>query len=266
MPVLAAPPQDRLFRLAVSPITQLRVSDATVSGDGSWIVEGYAATFDDTYTLYDSKWFRIRERIARGAFDDVLQSVAAGDELVHLNHGHDMTSSVAASDVAGIGGLKLTADEHGLRFEARIDTQDPDAIRMAVKMRRGVVAQSSFAFTIDEESAELRDLEDGREDELWTIERIGHLYDVCVAAQGANPYTESSLRSFAAASLRVPEGALGRPETSGGHLIAWTASSNVTGLTPVATSQGAGSGEPASMAARKRRVDATYRNLTRRLT
>lgn len=253
-----------LFRLAVSPISQLRVSDATVSGDGSWIVEGYAATFDDTYTLYDGKWFRVRERVARRAFDDVLARVAAGGEIVHLNHGHDMTSAVAATDVDGVGSLNLRADEHGLKFEARVDPQDPDAIRMAVKMRRGVVAQASFAFTIDEESAEVRDLDDGREDELWTIERVGHLYDVCVAAQGANPYTESSLRSLAAASLRVPDlGTLGRSESEG-HYVAQTSSNSASGgVTPVAASEPGGEGR--ASAALKRRVDATYRNLTRRI-
>lgn len=210
--------EDRLFRLAVSPISHLRVGDPTVSGDGSWIVEGYAATFDDTYTLYDGKWFRVRERIARGAFDSVLERVSRGEEVVHLNHGHDMTSSVAATDVSGIGGLTLRADDRGLRFEARVDSEDVDAIRMAVKMRRGVVKQASFAFTIAEEYAEVRELADGREDELWTIEQIGHLYDVCVAAQGANPYTESTLRSIAAASLRVPDiGMLGRSDPSEGQ-------------------------------------------------
>src|SRR5690606_36415168 len=86
-----------------------------------------------------------------------------------------------------------------------VDPDDPDAVRMASKMRRGVVAQASFAFTIDEEELLVRELDDGRDDELYTILRVGHLYDVCVAAQGANPNTESSLRSLAAASLRVPD-------------------------------------------------------------
>lgn len=206
------------FRLAVAPLSQVRVSDPSGSGDGSWVVSGYAATFDEPYTLYDSKWFVMREQIAPGAFDDVLTRVAAGDELVHLNHGHDMMSAVAATDVAGVGSLELTADSHGLKFVARVDAEDPDAVRMAAKMRRGVVAQASFAFTIDTEFAQIRDLDDGREDELWTIEKVGHLYDVCVCAQGANPYTESSLRSLAAASLRVPDlGALGHSPQSEGH-------------------------------------------------
>lgn len=263
MSVLAAP--DRLFRLAVSPISQLRVSDTSESGDGSIVIQGYAATFDDTYTLYDGKWFRVRERIAHGAFDDVLQRVASGDELVHLNHGHDMMSAVAATDVSGVGSLELRADGHGLSFKARVDPDDPDAVRMAVKMRRGVVAQASFAFTIDEEYAEVRDLDDGREDELWTLERIGHIYDVCVAAQGANPYTESSLRSFAAASLRVPEGALGHSASvAEGHQR--HSASVAEGASLATTSDDeAGRAATRTLALARLRADAdvAYRSLTR---
>lgn len=215
---ITEPALERGLRLAVSPITNLRVSDPAASGDGSWVMSGYATTFNDEYTLYDSKWFRVRERVHPHALDDVLGRVRDGDELVHLNHGHDMTSAVAATDVSGIGGLDLFADQHGFRFVARVDADDPDAVRMAVKMRRGVVAQASFAFTIDEEELLVRQMDDGRDDELYTILKIGNLYDVCVCAQGANPYTESSLRSLAAASMRVPDlGALGHSAQAEGH-------------------------------------------------
>lgn len=213
-----AEPTVENLRLAVAPISDLRVTDPTGSGDGSWIVEGYFTTFRDEYTLYDGRWFVVRERVDPHAFDEVLGRVSQGEELVHLNHGHDMMSAVAATDVEGIGALKLSVDSHGGRFEARVDADDPDAVRMAVKMRRKVVAQASFAFTIDEEELLVREADDGRDDELYTILKVGHLYDVCVCAQGANPYTESSLRSLAAASLRVPDlGMLGRSPAGEGH-------------------------------------------------
>jgi HK97 family phage prohead protease len=197
----------------------LRVSDPSASGDGSWTISGYAATWDDTYTLYDGKFFRVSERVARTALDNVLARVQAGDELVHLNHGHDMTSAVASTEVtSGIGSLRLSTDEHGFAFVARVDAEDPDAVRMAVKMRRGIVQQSSWAFTIKDEELVTRDLPDGREEDIFTIQEVQSLYDVCVCAQGANPYTESSLRSLAAASMRVPDlGALGHSADAEGH-------------------------------------------------
>lgn len=215
---LRNPAEPRALRLAVTQLQDVSVRDASGTGDGSWTIEGYAAVYEQETTLFEIPgWVRMREEIARDAFADVLERVARGDELVHLNHGHDMKTAMAASDVTGIGGLELSEDFHGLRFFARVDPDDPDAKALAVKMGRQVVRQASFAFTVDEEErVESQQLEDGTIDELWRITKIGHLYDVCVCAQGAYPQTESYLRSLAAASLRVPDlGALGRSEPEG---------------------------------------------------
>lgn len=191
------------LRLAIAPLRNIEVRDTTgTGGDGSWTMEGYAAVYEQETVLYDGRWFRMREEIARDAFKSVLSRVASGEELVHFNFGHEMNSSMAATDVQGIGGLELSEDMHGLRFFARIDPDDPDAIRLAVKMRRGVVRQASFAFTIaSEELVESGETEDGAYDEKWRITEIGHLYDVCACPQGAYPQTEAYVRSLASASL-----------------------------------------------------------------
>lgn len=215
----------KTFRLALAPLRDVNVRDATGTGDGSWTMEGYAAVFDEDTTLYDGRFFRIREQIAQGAFDDVLSRVGSGDELVHFNFGHDMNTSIAASNVRGVGGLELSTDERGLRFFARVDPEDPDAVRLAAKMRRGVVSQASFAFTIGDEEVLTRELEDGREDSLYTINEVKHLYDVCACPQGAYPQTEANIRSLIAASLGragiEPAGRHHRePEGSGEQVIA----------------------------------------------
>jgi HK97 family phage prohead protease len=211
-----APAPERVFRLAVTPIRDVVVRDASETGDGSWTMTGYAAVFEQETVLYDGRWYRLREEIARGAFTraetnptSVLDRVASGEELVHLNYVHEMASAVAATDVAlsgdeqlPIGGLELAEDMKGLRFFARIDPDDPDAQRMAVKMRRGVVKQASFAFTIaDEMLVEADEHDNGQYDEKWRILEIGHLYDVCACPQGAYSQTESYVRSLTAASL-----------------------------------------------------------------
>lgn len=201
------------LRLAVAPIRNVEVRDATGTGDGSWTIEGYSAVFDQETVLYDIPgWIRVREEIAPTAFDNVMARLKHGDGLVHLNHGHDMKTAVAATNVQGIGGLELAVDFHGQRMFARVDPEDPDARSLAVKMRNKVVAQSSFAFTIgDEEIVDERELDDGTLDVKFRINEIQDQYDVCVCAQGAYPTTESYMRSLAAASLRVPDlGALGR--------------------------------------------------------
>lgn len=200
-----APDPERLGRVAVAPITDLRVADPTATGDGSWTLEGYAAVFEAETTLYDTRFLRMREVISRGAFTDVL----GRDPLVHLNFSHQMDSAVAATDVTGIGGLELSEDFHGLRFFARVDPADPDAIRLAAKMRRGVVRQASFAFTIDDETLEGDSVDsDGVLNQLWRINNIRDLFDVCACAQGAYPQTESHIRSLTATYL-------GRADTAG---------------------------------------------------
>lgn len=202
---------DAAYRIAVAPITDVKVRDASGTGDGSWTMEGYAAVTEQETTLYDLSWIRVREEIARGAFLGVLGRLARGDGLVHFNFGHDMNSSVASSAVAGnaIGGLELQEDDHGLRFFARVDPADPDAQRMAVKMQRGVVNQASFAFTIDEEELVEAITNDAAGvaageplwDDKYRIIQIRDLFDVCACPQGAYPQTESYVRSLAAASL-----------------------------------------------------------------
>lgn len=201
------------LRLAVAPLRGVEIREPSSTGDGSWTIAGYAAVYEQETTLYDIPgWARMDEEIALGAFDRVLERLGNGDGLVHLNHGHDMKTAMAASDVDGIGGLKLTADHHGLRMFARVDQRDRDAQALAIKMDRGVVRQSSFAFYPGDDEMISEDvLDDGTYYTKWRINEIADLFDVCVCAQGAYPTTESYLRSLAAASLRVPDpGAFGR--------------------------------------------------------
>ena len=217
---LTEPAARRALRLAVTQLRDVKVRTSDVgAADGSWTIEGYAAVFEQETVLYDIPgWVRLREEIARDAFRGVLERLAHGDGLVHLNHGHDMKTAMAATDVSGVGGLELDADFHGLRFHARVDPADPDARALAVKMGRGVVRQASFAFTIAASKlVEEELLEDGTWDVKRRILEIQDLFDVCCTSQGGYSGTESHLRSLAAASLRVPDlGALGRAGTREG--------------------------------------------------
>lgn len=256
---------DKQLRVAFAPITRLQVRDASGTGDGSWTIEGYAAVFEQETVLWDGRWLRMREEIASGAFTSaehqelgVLARVAAGSELVHLNYVHQMPSAVAASDVSGIGGLELEEDFHGLRFFARVDPDDPDAQRMAVKMRRGVVKQASFAFIIGhQELVEAATTADGREDEKWRITEIRSLFDVCVCPQGAYPQTESFLRSLTATHLDLDPGraaAAAGPDHRDG---------DPSGGTPIAPPPAAGAGKPTALELARLRAHASVATRSR---
>jgi HK97 family phage prohead protease len=202
------------LRYAVAPITHVDVRDPSAMDDNTWTMSGYAAVFDETTVLYDSKFLKMTESIDAKAFDRVLreQPMDAPGGVVHFNFGHDMNSAVAATDVerGTPGSLDLRADKKGLYFLAKVSRDDPDAVRMAAKMRTGVVRQASFAFTIGAANYDYTENKDSPDVEHRTILDLSHLYDVCATGQGAYSSTVSGLRSYAAA--------LGQPASwAGGH-------------------------------------------------
>ena len=194
------------LRYAVTQLDGLRFRDATgpdASGDGSIVLEGYAAVYNQETTLYDGGFFRMREVIQPGAFTDVLSR----NPDVHMVIGHNLDFPLARTGITGVGGLELMEDPRGLRVFARMNPNVSYVRDLAEMMRDGVVDQMSFAFTVDQDQVMTSTLPDGREDELRTIIRVKDLYDVTVTPQGAYSQTSAAVRSLAALSRRAPNGA-----------------------------------------------------------
>jgi HK97 family phage prohead protease len=186
------------LRIMTCRVRGIEVRDSTATSDGSWTMSGYAAVFDTDSVIYDGAYWQMVESIDPHAFDRVLTEPGL---LTHFNFGHDMNRVMASTDVpAGqVGSLGLRADpQQGLFFLARVDPEDPDAQALAVKMRSGVIAGASFAFTIARKQLTTTDMEDGREQDYVRILEVGELYDVCACAQGAYPTASSqiSARSY----------------------------------------------------------------------
>jgi HK97 family phage prohead protease len=185
---------ERERRVMVVPLTEIEWRDSG-SGDGSRILSGYAAVYDEPTTLYNGKFYRWDEVIQHGAFDAIL----ATDPDVHFNLGHDMNRSMARTKAAGpIGKLELNSDAHGLRMYARLSATDPDVQALAAKMDLGIMDQCSFAFTMagGVTKTETTTDADGKQTDLDTLVQIGDLFDTCVCARGAYPTTEAALRSL----------------------------------------------------------------------
>jgi HK97 family phage prohead protease len=191
------------MRYVVAPLTHVEVRDPSGNPDDTWTMSGYAAVFNQSTVLFDSKFIRLSESIDPAFFDRVLreQPLSRPEGVVHYNFGHDMNRAVAATDVAAgqPGSLLLSADAAGLHFLAKVPRDDPDGVAMAAKMRSGVLRQASFAFTISEAKYEITENDDGPDEEHRLLLEAKHLYDVCACAQGAYPQTVSGLRSYAAA-------------------------------------------------------------------
>lgn len=113
-----------------------------------------------------------KEIISPGAFDDVM-----GDDVRALiNHDGNLILARTAS-----GTLQLSTDEDGLRYEFEIP-ETSYGKDLAISMKRGDISQSSFAFTVSDDSWETRDGMDIR-----TILKIKRLFDVSPVTFAAYP-------------------------------------------------------------------------------
>lgn len=172
------------------------------SGNGRLHVIGHAAVFNQPSVAMASPFGAFTEYIAPGAFDDILSR----NPDVLLTWDHD-TSLVLARVSAGT--LELSIDSRGLRFWASCSdtTYSRD---LAVLMTDAVVNQASFLFSIAPGGEEWSVAEgsDGTDVVTRRITRVGELYDVCVAAMGAYPQTDSGVARSLALDYAMARGYL----------------------------------------------------------
>jgi len=170
-----------------------RKSDAQVraSETGKRTIDGHAATFGDWYEIGDVKRWGFMERIAPGAFADVLDN----DVLALVNHNADAVP--LGRTISGT--LRLSVDGKGLRYEI-----DPpaSASREIEAVERGDMPFSSFAFEVAEDEWEFGT--DGQPDKR-TITKIRRLWDVSIVSHPANPNAEVAVRSRDQHRAQPPE-------------------------------------------------------------
>ena len=145
-------------------------------------VDGYALLFNTTSRNLGG----FVERIEPGATDGVIEQ---SDIMALLNH--DNSRGILARSRFGVGSLTLSADEKGLRytFSAPKTALGDECLEY---LRRGDITQSSFAFTVKEDSWEKQ--EDGTY--IRTIKKFDRLYDVSPVFEPAYFGTEVKCRSF----------------------------------------------------------------------
>lgn len=156
---------------------EIRAEQRGDDGDVT-VITGYGAVFN---SLSEPMW-GFREIIAPGAFDDVLSD----DVRALFNHDRNF--------VLGRNGktLRLSVDERGLKYE--IDAPNTQLVRDMViePMKRGDISQSSFAFSVDEESWD----EDDDGVIIRTIKKIKRLFDVSPVTYPAYTAADSTVRSL----------------------------------------------------------------------
>ena len=169
-------------------------------GEGGFLreVAGYASVTGVVYELQDL-FGTYRERVAPTAFDRTLE---ANPEVV-LTVNHQGLGLARTND--GAGSLRLSVDGVGLRYVAQVNTQETDASDLVLKVERGTVFQSSFAFRLVDWEWVEDDLVELREIDL-------HRGDVSVVTYGANPDTLVGVRDHTL---------LRRPPNPGAANVLW---------------------------------------------
>ena len=168
--------------------TQKRKFETRIEADKeARTITGYAAIYNsDSEDLGG-----FIERMAPGSFDGRLQD----DVRVLFNHDNNL---VLGRTISGTATLEV--DEKGLRYTCQLpDTSyAKDLIEL---MERGDVTQSSFAFTIEDESWEER--ADGML--IRTVKKVGQLYDVSPVTYPAYTEATSGLRTSAPIEMEQRE-------------------------------------------------------------
>lgn len=150
----------------------------------SFVVEGYATTFGDTYELYRDGKYIVKENVDRNAFANTDMS----DVVFQLNH----QGRVYARTRNGSLGLEI--DEHGLKSTTNLGLTS-SARSVYEDIVAGLYDRMSFAFTVTKDSYAEEEQADGSIILTRTILEVGKLYDVSAVDFPANPFTDISARS-----------------------------------------------------------------------
>ncbi|MCQ2052963.1 MAG: HK97 family phage prohead protease [archaeon] len=171
--------QGRQYR-SMDILCEKRTDDNTES----YVVEGYASTFNQPYVLFNGDDWEYREQVDAHAFDECKL-----DDCI-LQYDHCGKVYARTSN----GTLEVKTDEHGLFIRANLGGTE-DGRKLYEEIKGGYTTKMSFGFTVTEDE-ELRTSENGKDVYLRTIKKIGRLYDVSAVSLPANDGTEISARSL----------------------------------------------------------------------
>ena len=172
---------DRQYRMIQLPDMQLRAAEQVDEEEPKYIVEGYATTYDDPYTLFEYDGIAYKETVSR----DALAGADMSDVIFLYNH----EGMVYARQSNGT--LELTSDERGLHVRADLGSTEASR-QMFESIQAGLVTQMSWAFTIADEDYD-------EETHTRSIKSVRKVYDVSAVSIPANPNTdiaESARRSL----------------------------------------------------------------------
>lgn len=157
------------------------------NGDNSMIVEGYATTFNQPYTLYECKYYRVIEQIDPHAFDECDMS----DVIFQYDHEGRVFARTRNKT------LSIQTDSTGLKVTANLSGTDAGK-QLYQEIQGGYTDRMSFGFVVGEDKREsVMDHENDFETITRTITKVSKLFDVSAVSIPANDATSISARRYA---------------------------------------------------------------------
>ncbi len=149
------------------------------------IVEGYASTFDEPYTLFEGDGYKFNEVVDRGAFDNTDMS----DVIFQYDH----EGRVFARNKNNT--LEVNPDDRGLFITADLGGTEIGR-ELYDEIRGGYTDKMSFGFTVNGETEEREKTDEGVMIYTRHITSVEKLYDVSAVSIPANDATSISVRKL----------------------------------------------------------------------
>ena len=162
-----------------------RAEDDQDSAEERMIVNGYASTFNEPYTLYEDDDIIFREQVDSSAFDNTDMS----DVIMQYNHEGRVFARISNNT------LRVQPDDQGLFIEADLGGTELGR-QLFEEIAGGYTDKMSFGFIVDKDEELRTEAADGRVDILRTITGISKLFDVSAVSIPANDATSIAVRNL----------------------------------------------------------------------
>lgn len=165
--------KDREYRAFV-----VEPEDTVDTDTPTYIVEGYAAVFEQRTKIFELDGVEYFEKIARDAFNGCDMS----DVVMNFNH---MGKPVARTKN---GTLMLNVDDHGLKVRANLSGTE-ESRRLFEEIKGQYIDKMSFSFVVEKDAYE-------RGTHERTILKFKRLFDVAAVTFPAYDATDIAARAY----------------------------------------------------------------------
>ena len=164
---------------------EIRTAENEEAPEERKVVRGYASTFNEPYTLFETDDWRFNEVVDARAFDNTDMS----DVIMQYDHEGRVFARMSNNT------LTVIPDEKGLLIEADLGGTELGR-QLFEEIRGGYTNKMSFGFTVDgEDYLDTKDV-DGKDLTVRTITSVRKLYDVSAVSLPANDATSISVRNL----------------------------------------------------------------------